>query len=938
MPVPADPDFWRSRLARVREPYDLRTLFATLQRDCGIPVRVIAKRGGIAIGTPRNLVTGRTRPTRKSVIGFLTGCGITGDQQELWLKTYDRIYPVQAPARPVMPTVVGAPTLDSALDPQPLRASAENEYGSDLILNPTRGDDRSGVRRWLAGFTEAGPSPVGASPSPAAAVQAASSAAGASANPIRGQWTPPAEPVVHFTGRDEELKRLSRWAADPMVRLIGVTAWGGAGKTALVTEWLERRDGLKARPGAAGVFGWSFYADASPDHWATALLRWAASDLGVQTEERDRIGATVLSLVQAAPVVLVLDGLEVIQDGHDGSDFGRVLDGTVREVLTGVCQMPHQGLVVLTSRFPFADLEGFDGSHARNLDLSPFTVAEGAELLAAAGGHWLPEIERRELVADVDGHALAVAALGAVLAGRPPTADLVGLRADLTASTGTSARVGKVLDFYATRLAEPDRYLVAAVALFARPVTPATVLTVAAHEAFRGHLSGWSPARVEIAARARLAGLLSWNPDGTLTAHPLVREAFRPLVLGAAQVAVDAALTGVPRAVANREDGLRVVEAIELLISASQWQAADDLYRNRTDNGNAWKNLPAARLGQRAASAFVATPARRQAFTEHLSVEHLGFYRHEVGLHALNSGDLVTAREHMNAANAQYEDADSLQDLTECLCQLGELDAALQAAERHISVADRARSAWLRKNAAATRGWALMLTGDTYAAEEQFTAAAQISRLTSLWGVWWGEFLARTGRLGPAQSLTDLNRAMCEASRWNDDVARCDRLLGFLDLAAEKPSVARARLTAAAATFRDGDFLAELAATLPMLAESARLEGDLDAADRHVIEALTIAGPRQLVLAQMAALTARALTAADRAAAGQAGQLELGRDAADAAHRLAVRRRAAWHELAALDAYTRLDTIEGADHGWATQGIALRNRLIPNGLNLNPTR
>ena len=43
------------------------------------------------------------------------------------------------------------------------------------------------------------------------------------------KWMPAAEPVEHFTGRAEELARLDRWAADPQVALVGVTAWGGCG-------------------------------------------------------------------------------------------------------------------------------------------------------------------------------------------------------------------------------------------------------------------------------------------------------------------------------------------------------------------------------------------------------------------------------------------------------------------------------------------------------------------------------------------------------------------------------------------------------------------------------------------------------------------------------------------------------------------------------------
>ena len=116
----------------------------------------------------------------------------------------------------------------------------------------------------------------------------------------------------------------------------------------------------------------------------------------------------------------MLDGLEVVQERPAGGGFGRLLDGTLREVLAGACQLRHGGLVLLTSRFPFADLEGFDGSSARMLEVPPFTPAEGAALLAAGGGGWLPEDQRQDLVRAVDGHALATGVLAGLLAEHLP--------------------------------------------------------------------------------------------------------------------------------------------------------------------------------------------------------------------------------------------------------------------------------------------------------------------------------------------------------------------------------------------------------------------------------------------------------------------------------------------------------------------------------------
>ncbi|MFF5292611.1 SIR2 family NAD-dependent protein deacylase [Paractinoplanes globisporus] len=821
-----------------------------------------------------------------------------------------------------------------------LAQRAEIGYGARVVFYPAPGNDHSALATLLSELVDPRFPSVAEPPAPESA---------GTALPV--SWMPPADPVPNFTGRAEELARLSRWATDPAVRLIGVTAWGGAGKTALVTEWLDRLGGAAARPGVRGVFGWSFYADASAENWADALLAWASREFRVRIVGKGRSGTAVLTLLAAVPLVLVLDGLEVAQEGPDQGEFGRLLDGTLREVLTGACQIRHGGLVVLTSRFPFADVEGFDGLAARMLDVPPFTPAEGADLLAAAGGGWLPENERHDLVAQVDGHALAVAALGAVLADRPPTADLAGLRASLATAAGTNARVAKVLNFYATRLTEADRYLVAAVALFAHPVTPAAVLTVVGHAAFGGRLNGWSVGTVEAAARDRLSGLLSWHPDGTLAAHPLVRGTFRPLALGAAETAAITTLTEVPDGtVANREDALRVVEAVELLIAADQWQAADDLYRNRTEDGHVWTSMPAARLGQRAATMFVATPARREICAERLGRPRLSWYMSEVGLHASIGGDLAIAREYMNAAIAHDEDTDDrvglatdLRNLADCLGYLGDIDAAMRAAERAVAVATSTGDRRSLKNTAVYLGWVLDLVGSTRATEERFRSADRIQHeddptkhLYSFYGLRWGEFLMRTGRTGPARRLTDLSRVVCVRNDWNADVARCDRLLASLDLAAGDAVAARAKAASAATILRDGEHLVDLADALPVLADCARAAGDLEAADLHVAEALTLAAPRGLVLTQAAALAVRARIHADRAAGGDPAHLEPGRDAAETALRLAARHRLAWHELDALDAHARLDQVAAVNHGWAARAAAVRTRLLPDGLDPDP--
>jgi hypothetical protein len=499
-------------------------------------------------------------------------------------------------------------------DPDTLRTLAEIDYGARLVLYPAPDGDHSALAVLLESLTDARYPPVADLPRPVLGPTRSAPIeqpiepvvdAPAASSVVPTRWVPGVEGVSGFVGRGEELARLDRWAADPTVRLIGVSAWGGAGKTALVTHWLQHT-GASARSGIRGVFGWSFYADPDPDHWAQALLDWAKDTFGVRLWApggRVSVAAAVTALLRDLPLVLVLDGLEVVQEGPASDAYGRLLDGELREILTAACRLSHGSLVVLTSRFPFADLAGYDGTTARTLDVPPLTPAEGATLLATATPQLaLTDQQRRDLVAQVDGHALAVATLAALLAEYPDTT-LTDLPARLAAPGSTQAKVNRVLTFYADQLAEPDRYLVAAVAMFTRPATPQQLLTLARHEAFGGRLDGWTAFEVEAAVAGRLSGLLTSHPDGTITADPLVRQTFRPLALGAAQIAVDTALADTPAGVVtDRAVALQLVEAIELLLDADHWKTGgrpDDLYESRSSLGgySVWQTLPAAPVG-----------------------------------------------------------------------------------------------------------------------------------------------------------------------------------------------------------------------------------------------------------------------------------------------------------------------------------------------------
>jgi hypothetical protein len=618
-------------------------------------------------------------------------------------------------------------------DPDIIARRTEIAYNSRLVLYPAPNDDHSALLRLLSSLVDRGYPPATDHPSRTVTRPVAIGMADATpATSLPTAWVPGFESSESFIGRVEELARLDRWSIDTDVSLIGITAWGGAGKTALINHWVDKLDGATRRSSVRGVFGWSFYADPSPEHWASTLLAWAAKVFGTAVGASLRQATAILSLLRELPLLLVLDGLEVIQEGLAEGGFGRLLDGTLREVLTGLCRVRQPGLTVLTSRFPFADLEPFDGSTARMLDVPPFTLVEGAALMAARGGGWLEERDRQSLVELVDGHALAVWVLAGLLGSALPVADLWTLRNELAVATRTDTRVTRVLRFYADRLTESDRYFVAALSLFNRPVYPSEILTVAKHKIFAERLQEWDSARIEIVVGAQLTGLVTMHPDGTLSAHPLVRDAFRPLVIGAAQMAAEVTLTGIPSlALADRATIPRATEAIELLLDASEWSGADGLYRARTDEGVLWRTLPAARLGQRTAMAF-ASPSRREKCSEFLGADRLNFYLNEAGLLSALAGDVTTAREYLPAVvelqrqhGATYEMVKTLQNLADCLGNLGEVVQAREAAAE--ALANAPVGSQLECTAHAYLAWTASMTGETALAEQHFSWRMRLS-------------------------------------------------------------------------------------------------------------------------------------------------------------------------------------------------------------------
>jgi hypothetical protein len=184
--------------------------------------------------------------------------------------------------------------------------------------------------------------------------------------------------LVTLRGRDDELARLDAALADPSIHVFSVVAWGGWGKTALVSVWADR---LKAEAGrgAEAILAWSFYSQGTKERATSAdrFLDWALKKLNLKDPGPSaRLKAdTIAEALKRRRVLLILDGVEPLQHGP-GPQEGQLKDPAMRVLLRRVADGgSNGGLVIVTSRLDVKDLERWKATAAPVLDLRSLSDA-----------------------------------------------------------------------------------------------------------------------------------------------------------------------------------------------------------------------------------------------------------------------------------------------------------------------------------------------------------------------------------------------------------------------------------------------------------------------------------------------------------------------------------------------------------------------------------
>ena len=369
----------------------------------------------------------------------------------------------------------------------------------------------------------------------------------------RGSWAHvaisglPETSYERLVGRDAELNRLDEaWSAyhlGAQTNILSLVAEGGAGKSALVNEWLTRLQADRYR-GADCVLGWSFYSQGSKERAtaADAFLDWALAELGVNLETTSATakGEAIADALMTRRALLVLDGVEPLQHGP-GAQMGQLKDQGLRALLRRFAAAPPRAghsLIVLTSRLAVADLQRFKSGAAPVVDVERLSDEAGAELLRD-NDVWGVDRDLRTASHDFGGHPLALMLLASLIKetqnGDVRRRDHIrGLLADADNPRHDQAR--RVMESYEKEWLAGEPVLLAilhCVGLFDRPASGDCLTALRAEPAIPGLTDAivdlsddqWRRAVARLREARLLAPVDPSDPEA-LDAHPLVREWF----------------------------------------------------------------------------------------------------------------------------------------------------------------------------------------------------------------------------------------------------------------------------------------------------------------------------------------------------------------------------------------------------------------------------
>lgn len=630
-------------------------------------------------------------------------------------------------------------------------------------------------------------------------------------------------------GRDKELQLLYDFWNDPSCNIVEFIAWGGVGKTALISYWLT---GMAAEGyrGAQRVYAWSFYSQGAGDHrQSTAdpfiidMLKWHGKDplqIPMDPIERARM---LVKEIRTQRCLLILDGLEPLQY-PPGEMEGKLKDLGLRALLKELANW-NPGLCLISSRIKVSDLDGFVGRTVRHMPLEGLTPQAAAQLLGYLKVKGKP-LELEAVSIEFNGHALALRLLGnyrnTFHQGDLRKRDRIK---KLTMEEKHGGHARRVIDTYVQWFKQDEKFLpelivLYLVGLFDRP-SPAGALAALLDDPaldsitalFKKlspegqtlclkHLQNQDLLRLTYSPNAQLTSqpinqFTALNSISTIDAHPLIREFFAekfhtdyPNIWRKAHATLYEYFKGLPEK--HLPETLEEMEPLFQAVAHGckaglEQRAYQEVYENRIQRGNEYFSLK--KLGgwgtELIALSYFFTRCWKQPSMK-LQEENRAEVLSTVGYILRSMGRLEEATQPIKVAlelriqQKEWKNAAvNASNLSELLLTIGDLKAALYYGRLSVEYADRKNAAFQMIVFRTTLADALFQVGRFEEAVDLFADAevkqqerqTKFPYLFSIRGFRYNELLLNLGRYQEVLERAQFSLKISEGDNWLLDIA-----------------------------------------------------------------------------------------------------------------------------------------------------------------------
>jgi len=641
---------------------------------------------------------------------------------------------------------------------------------------------------------------------------------------------------------------LCQWWKDGGFGICALVGMGGVGKTAIIERFLQVLPGgypehpkvskYQKLEAPVRVLVLSFYDAPNPDTFFTELRAWLEALAPPQPEDRSAVlspyGRILQLLAALGKCLLVLDGLEKVQDDGSRGTLGQILDGQLRDFIIqiGDGRLPKVSLVV-TSRFRLFDPLASRAWYYRQIEVEQLHPVAAVQLLRDRGVHGTTQ-QLEHVALDQGFHALSVDLAGGYIAyfcnGDPQRLlslssaqteaaddDNPGRDPRLAALREQERKFARLAERYQQALAESDPAALALlqrVCLFRLGAEIKTLVAIFTGEGKAG-ISGETLAnlnekqlqtKLRFLVELRLAQISKTQNHASqvYTVHPAVRDGFlKGLDIEVARQSHDAARKGLEASLGgqpgvNPSDSLTLdllEEIVYHTLATGHVQEAWGIYLSRIGG---YKNL-GWRLGaygrsERILRAFVTGRSPQMAsLPERLSRQDQATFINGWGLYLLDLGQL-------DAASQCYERARDIamqqknwehvaiynQNLADVSVLSGRLMAGVLAADEAIRFAERVPYSDEKRASYGFRAPLSVLRGEINLAVADFFAGPRSTRTGGLpyglAGTRYCDFLTRLGLTDEAAkaAIGNKNMLLTYFGKEAHSLAKCNILLGNL--------------------------------------------------------------------------------------------------------------------------------------------------------------